>query len=94
MSAYHVRLTHSARKALRKYGRSRRIDPKVFNRMLTHLEQEKPLQAQYRDHKLGGEFEGFRECHLSFDMLVLYKQDEEQYLVTISDIGTHDELFG
>ena len=93
MALYHVRLTHSSRKSLRKYGRSKLIDANVFNVLLVHLEQDKPLSVRFRDHKLAGIFDGFRECHIGFDVLVIYKRNEKEHLITISDIGTHDEVY-
>lgn len=31
------------------------------------------LGAGYRDHKLSGEYEGYRECHIQGDLLLVYK---------------------
>lgn len=50
------------------------------------------LPPQYRDHALRGEYRGFREFHLRFNLLVIY-YDIEKDLLLFHDIGTHEELF-
>ena len=50
------------------------------------------LPAQYRDHALRGEYRGFREFHLRFNLLIVYYDIDEGTLL-FYDIGTHEELF-
>jgi len=46
---------------------------------------------KYKDHKLTGTWEGYRECHILFDLLLVYKQfDTHVELITLD---THDALF-
>jgi mRNA interferase YafQ len=50
------------------------------------------LPQGYKDHALKGELEGFRDCHIEPDWLLLYAiEDDELYL---SRTGTHADLFG
>ena len=53
------------------------------------------LPAEWRDHKLHGEFEGFRECHVKGDLLLIYQISKKSYceLAVFYRIGTHSELF-
>ena len=49
------------------------------------------LPAKNKDHKLGGEYKGCRECHILPDWLLIYRvSNEELYLVRT---GTHSDLF-
>ncbi|MBI5400649.1 MAG: type II toxin-antitoxin system YafQ family toxin [Candidatus Yonathbacteria bacterium] len=49
------------------------------------------LPEKYKDHKLNGEWEGYRECHILFDFLLVYKHyDKSVELITLD---THDALF-
>lgn len=50
------------------------------------------LDKRHRDHKLGGEYDDHRECHIRPDWLLIYQvNDDELYLVRT---GSHSELFG
>jgi mRNA interferase YafQ len=57
------------------------------------FEKCQKLPPQYRDHALRGEYRGFREFHLRFNLLVVY-YDIEKDLLLFHDIGIHEELFG
>jgi len=50
------------------------------------------LPAQYLDHALKGEWDGFRECHIGGDFLLIYDVARAG-LVTFVDLGSHAELF-
>ncbi|OGG39907.1 hypothetical protein A2118_00810 [Candidatus Kaiserbacteria bacterium GWA2_50_9] len=91
---YHVSLSASARKRLKKLRYSGNFNTEVFHRILRCLENGEPLPERTKDHQLHGEFANYRECHLGFNLLLLYKRNDEARVVTISDIGTHGELFG
>lgn len=55
------------------------------------LLQEKQLPAEALDHNLEGNYKGFREFHISGDMLVIYLI-EDGYL-KLTRFGTHSQLF-
>jgi len=52
---------------------------------------ENPLPPKNRDHPLGGDWKGHRECHIEPDWLLiyLYSGDEVRFVRT----GTHSDLF-
>ncbi|MBQ7155697.1 MAG: type II toxin-antitoxin system YafQ family toxin [Synergistaceae bacterium] len=56
---------------------------------------EGPLTADWRDHKLSGDWEGFRELHVKGDLLVVYQMSKKSRfeVVVFYRIGTHSELF-
>ncbi len=43
------------------------------------LAQGERLGAGYRDHKLRGEYEGYRECHIQGDLLLVYKIEKKEF---------------
>lgn len=59
--------------------------------VLKYLLNEEPLPAEYNDHKLKGKYEGYRECHLLPDWLLIYRLEKER--VTLVRTGSHSDLF-
>ena len=53
----------------------------------------KTLDAKYCDHKLQGDYVGYRECHIHADLLLIYQAQEEVLVLVLMDIGTHSYLF-
>ena len=59
--------------------------------IIVKLKNKQKLEKQYKDHKLIGNYEGRRECHLKPDWLLIYKLEEEDLI--LERIGSHSELF-
>ena len=57
------------------------------------LAQGETLDAQYRDHKLQGDYAGYRECHIRADLLLVYQVQERSLVLVLAGIGTHAYLF-
>lgn len=59
------------------------------------IANESPLAPEWRDHSLVGDWEGYRECHIGGDFLLVYKLDDSTKpgLVVFVRTGTHAELF-
>lgn len=51
------------------------------------------LDAKYRDHKLQGDYAGYRECHIRADLLLIYQVRERLLVLVLVDIGSHAYLF-
>ena len=60
--------------------------------MLTLIEG-KALAEKYRDHILKGEYEGFGECHIKPDWLLIYLKVPEEQVIRFVRTGTHSDLF-
>jgi mRNA interferase YafQ len=56
------------------------------------LANDLALDRHYRDHKLLGEWKGYRECHMKPDLLLIYRKTEDNVLI-LSRLGSHSELF-
>jgi mRNA interferase YafQ len=55
------------------------------------LLQAEPLDAIHRDHKLIGNYQGRRECHVESDWLLIYKTEEGR--IVFERTGSHSDLF-
>ncbi len=51
-----------------------------------------PLPPQFLDHPLKGEWKPSRECHLAFDLVLVYEIIGDK--VYLQRIGTHAEVLG
>lgn len=56
------------------------------------LAGDQVLAAKFRDHSLGGDYTGHRECHLKPDLLLIYKKPDDETLRFVR-VGSHSELF-
>jgi mRNA interferase YafQ len=52
---------------------------------------EEPLPPKNRDHQLGGNWIGRRDCHIEPDWILIYKPTEDEIL--LERTGTHSDLF-
>lgn len=57
------------------------------------LVNERILNAKHRNHKLGGKFVGYWECHIEPDWLLIYRKDEQNVYIYFVRNGTHSDLF-
>jgi len=51
------------------------------------------LPENRRDHRLGGDWAGYRECHIMPDLLLIYRKPDADTL-RLARLGSHSELFG
>ena len=58
---------------------------------LEHLLNEKELPKEARNHSLNGNWNDYRELHISGDLLLVYKI--EMGTLYLARIGTHSQLF-
>lgn len=57
------------------------------------LSHEQKLDEKYRDHKLTGDYSGFRECHVEPDWLLIYRINRDMLELFLFRTGTHSDLF-
>ena len=74
-----------------KLARKRGKDLAKLRTLVELLIEEQPLPPRCRDHALTGEWDGFRDCHIEPDWILIYRVDgADLYLVRT---GTHSDLF-
>ena len=66
-------------------------DLKLVFEIITKLENGVPLEVKFRDHDLRGNYNGFRECHIKPDLLLIYKIRDTELM--LARVGSHSELF-
>lgn len=67
---------------------------KKLETVISLLANEQQLPEFYRDHTLKGDYEGFRECHIQPDWLLIYCVEKDRLVLALSRTGSHSELFG
>lgn len=55
------------------------------------LENEEVLDAKYKEHRLIGNYNGYLECHIEPDWLLIYKINGQD--LYFARTGTHSDLF-
>ena len=89
-----VRTTSRFRKSLKKLLGSGRFNRKEVEVVVDILARGEKLGAHYRDHELSAEFSGHRECHIRPDLLLIYKIEENNLVLVLVNLGSHEDLFG
>lgn len=64
----------------------------LLTTIVTALLNDNPLPVKNRDHDLSGEWEGYRECHVKPDLLLIYRKPDAETL-RLARLGSHSELF-
>lgn len=77
-------------KRIKKQGK----DVELLLDIVDILADEKPLEPQFNDHSLSGDYIGHRECHIQPDWLLIYKIDAKELVLVLTRTGSHSELFG
>ena len=62
-----------------------------LKKVIEILVQGEKLPAKYNDHKLIGEWNNHRDCHIEPDWLLIYRSTKDTLI--LERTGTHSELF-
>jgi len=71
-----------------------KLSDKHFTKFIEYvylLSQERTLPAEALDHALTGEWADYREFHISGDVLVIYRIEDDS--IKLVRIGSHSQLF-
>lgn len=71
----------------------RGYDVSLLETVIDDLAHRRTLPEKCRDHSLGGDYRGFRECHIQPDWLLIYLVDDDVLTLTLTRTGTHSDLF-
>ncbi len=72
-------------------GRYSKKDFDLLKEALDCLIDNKQLDERYFEHKLIGEWQGYSECHIKPNWLIIYKNEPNS--IKIARLGTHSQLF-
>ncbi len=65
----------------------------LLDHVINLLMNGRKLDEKYRDHELTGFWNGYRECHIQPDWLLVYYVENEILVLTLVDTGSHSDLF-
>lgn len=67
----------------------------LLDSIIEQLQNEKLLDSKHKDHNFSGNWNGYRECHITPDWLLIYKiiKDDCIQLLRLSRTGSHSDLF-
>ena len=72
---------------------TRGFDISLIDRAIQLLSETGTLPPEYKNHKLTGQWEGFRECHIKPDWLMIYAIQNQILTLTLVRTGSHSDLF-
>ena len=72
----------------------RGYDMGLLREALKTLAETGTLPESYLPHKLTGDYKGHWECHLQPDWLLVWKKYRKTLTLTMTDTGTHSDLYG
>ena len=68
-------------------------DVDLIDWIIGQLANDIPLQEKHRDHALKGNWQGYRECHVTPDLLLVYeKTDVGELVLVLVRLASHSEL--
>ncbi len=59
--------------------------------IISRLQNNQALEAKHVDHPLSGNWNGFRDCHIKPDLVLIYRINENT--LQLARIGSHSDLF-
>lgn len=75
-----------------KLAQKRGLDISLLKDIIFKLSNGIPLDKRNKDHALKGKWQGFRECHIQPDWLLIYLVEDDILTLTLVDTGTHTDL--
>ena len=87
---YKIKLAKSFKKSFKKLSAQ---DRELFSEISLRLANGESLEPKYHDHALLGQYQGYRECHIRPDLLLIYQKQDSVLVLYCLDIGTHSALF-
>ena len=79
------------KKDFRKLQKQKIEDLLLVGDVIGQIQRQQPLQAVYRDHTLNVNWDGFRDCHIKPDLVLIYRVSETR--LQLARLGSHSELF-
>ncbi len=91
---YHVQYTSRFKKEFKKVLKQGK-DEHSFLKVLNVLANGGKLEEKYRNHKLINDktFKDCNECHITPDLLLVYKIQDDKLILLLFAIGSHSDLF-
>lgn len=89
---YDLKYTSRFKKDFKQAKKQKRDIEKLFD-VIERIANGETLEAKWKDHALGGDYSGARECHIEPDWLLIYEVFEDTLVLSLLRIGSHSDLF-
>lgn len=64
----------------------------LLKEVISKLAEGEELPPKNKDHSLSGDWEGYRECHIQPDWLLIYRIIENKLILSLTRTGTHSDF--
>lgn len=91
MSKYKIRQTSRFKKDLKR-ALNQGLRKEDFISVVSTLQEGVALPPKYVDHKLTGKWDGYRDCHINPDWVLIYRIEKEKLILVLARTGSHSEL--
>ena len=88
---WELKITRQFKKDLKRY-QNRQDKMASLLIVLKMLQKTGIVSREYKPHVLVGEYDGYMECHVENDLLLIWL-DKEENIIKLVRFGTHSELF-
>ena len=64
----------------------------LLKEVIAKLAEGEELPPKNKDHALSGDWEGYRECHIQSDWLLIYRIIDNKLILSLTRTGTHSDM--
>ena len=90
--SYIIRYSSNFKKAYKRC-KKRGLDMLLLKEVIRILSEEGKLPPTYHAHTLQGKYKDLWECHIQPDCLLVWEQNDKEFILYFLSTGTHSDLF-
>ena len=90
--SYIIRYSSNFKKAYKRC-KKRGLDMLLLKEVIRILSEEGKLPPPYHAHTLQGKYKDLWECHIQPDWLLVWEQNDKEFILYFLSTGTHSDLF-
>ena len=90
--SYIIRYSSNFKKAYKRC-KKRGLDMLLLKEVIRILSEEGKLPPTYHAHTLQGKYKDLWECHIQPDWLLVWEQNDKEFILDFLSTGTHSDLF-
>ncbi|WP_315351358.1 type II toxin-antitoxin system YafQ family toxin [Segatella oris] len=90
--SYIIRYSSNFKKAYKRC-KKRGLDMLLLKEVIRILSEEGKLPPIYHAHTLQGKYKDLWECHIQPDWLLVWEQNDKEFILYFLSTGTHSDLF-
>ena len=90
--SYIIHYSSNFKKAYKRC-KKRGLDMLLLKEVIRILSEEGKLPPTYHAHTLQGKYKDLWECHIQPDWLLIWEQNDKEFILYFLSTGTHSDLF-